>query len=394
MDAKDRRIRDRQEYIEVINKRLIDINEELDKERGKCCQKIDKNEGQFVSNAIDRRSDLQISNNPGGVSNIEVRAMKSNERLKCKGDKLNQEVYRTIEQEKAEVKMHKQVAEDIQNIDKHNRTEDKDKTVETFSKLLGYLEGKEEREDKERKEREERDKDNKMRNAAKEAAKLEERINHLRSEDLTTDTNTSRENLQKWIKQIEKNGNSNELLRMQLARRTLDSGLLEMVNIEVNDDGWCYNTSWKEIKKKLFKLVPKVCIFQAQGMLLNDKWNKEENLTVFVLKVKQSYRETCELYDIEEIPDMNLNTMIAFRITGNMNEGGKNTYKPLILKDSQKAIAKMEEVFRYNKEYKNSLFKCEDKTKENTYGTELIKKCWHFEKGFCRFGGFCWYKHV
>ena len=91
-----------------------------------------------------------------------------------------------------------------------------------------------------------------MRKTAKEAAKLKERINYLRSEDLTVDTNTGWENLQKWIKQIEENGDSNELLRMQLARRTLDSELLEMVNIEVNDDMWCYNTSWKEIKKETF----------------------------------------------------------------------------------------------------------------------------------------------
>ena len=144
-------------------------------------------------------------------------------------------------------------------------------------------------------------------------------------------------------------------------------------------------------------------------MLLKDKWNKEENLTVFMLKVKRSYRKTCELYDIEKIPGINLNTMIACRITGNMNDTGKWTYYNRLEKSPEKMVKEMEESFRYNKEYKNSLFKCEEITKDNTedvkpkvsnetkenyYGTEIIKKCWHYGKGFCRFGGFCWYKHM
>ena len=150
-------------------------------------------------------------------------------------------------------------------------------------------------------------------------------------------------------------------------------------------------------------IIPRVLM-----KLLNDKWEKEDNLTVYMMKIKQGYRETCELYDIEEIPHMSLNTMIAKRITGNMTETGRWTYYDRLERCPEKIIEEMEEDFRYDKEFKDSLFKHKDIAKDNSeyvspmiakerkvncYGTGMLRRCWNYGKGFCKFGGFCWYKH-
>ena len=148
----ERKVILQQRELEALKEEMNMLRYEMKKikESEKHCRKIDENEGQFVSNAIDKHRDLQSSNNPEGVPNIEVREMKSNERVKCKGDKLSQEVYRSIEQENTECKINKQVEEDIQSTGKYSRSEEKDQKVELYSKFLGYLEKKEEREIEER----------------------------------------------------------------------------------------------------------------------------------------------------------------------------------------------------------------------------------------------------
>ena len=85
----ERKVILQQRELEVQASKIIEQQEEMNmlryemkmiKESGKHYKKIDENEGQLVSNAMDRLSDLQIS-----------------KRVKYKGDKISQEVYRSIE---------------------------------------------------------------------------------------------------------------------------------------------------------------------------------------------------------------------------------------------------------------------------------------------------------
>ena len=322
-----------------------------------------------------------------------------------------------VKRERAKSKTQKH---EIEHVDENIKEDKEIQELKMCSKFLEFLERKDTRESEERKERMNERKENeeyiRIKDTEKIAIKYEDKIPHLSLEDLVVEENKGWKNLQSWIGEIQKYSTGNEVLRMHLARISLEDEILELINIDIDDDKWWYRTSWKEMKKKLYKIIPKVDISCATVNLLKDKWKKEENLTVFAMKVKKSYRQTCQLYDIKEIPCMSLERMMALRVTRNMNKTGQDTYKPLILRDPYNAIAKMEKVFKYNNDFKNSLFEDTEAQEEvqqdmkqetkidskdmrykdstqNYSAMERNKRCRNFEKGFCIFGRFCWYQH-
>ena len=212
---------------EVVKSKIIEQQEEIDKlwsqihqlkERKIFCEQMDE----IHTKENNRQSDLQQRYNSENRLNIEVGEIerRTKEKLSDKCNKSKLEVTRSPKQENSKSKPE---VECIQDRDKQYRNEEKDQTVKMCSKFLEFLEGRDIREKKEREDIEEY---NKMIDTAKLALKMEEKIIHLRVEDVTSDTNTGWRNVQKWIKQIEKYGDRNEMLRMQFARLTLESELL------------------------------------------------------------------------------------------------------------------------------------------------------------------------
>ena len=127
------------------------------------------------------------------------------------------------------------------------------------------------------------------------------------------------------------------------------------------------------------------------------------------------YKQACELFDVDALP-MSLNRVIAFTVTGNMNQIGQTLYHDDIIENPNRMIKVMEKSFYNNKSFWHSLFKhteiaaqpdrygapqtlhgvrsdCND-DHYRTHRSYIKYRCWYHDQGDCRFGNACWNEHV
>ena len=264
-----------------------------------------------------------------------------------------------------------------------------DEPKQGWKSMLDYIERKEERDKEERKE--EREKERKERREKEqeereererreermlkrnmpdnETAKLSDRIrSRLTIDDLKKENYEGLQSLNKWIKDIEYNVKDDKT-KVRMFERTADEQLVEILGMD--KEGATDNTTWNELKVKLREQIPKVNPSQIINSILSEKMSINDNILSFTSKVRRKYNEARMALNNKEM-EHDLNYVLAKTVVGNMNETGKDTYEPRIMKNAQETIKEMEEEFRTNKDYMKSLFK-KDNEDRNTGGNTVKK---------------------
>ena len=219
-------------------------------------------------------------------------------------------------------------------------------------------------------------------------------IRKLTIEDVKGENDLGWETLLKWIQDIENYSHSDSML-LHLVKLTLSEDLLILLNLDL------VNSSWKDIRAMLFDLVPKGNVDQTVLNIIKNKMTEEDNVTSFMLKIRRKYKQACELHGVNNLP-VSLERVLAFCITGNMNDTGRAIYLEQIMQDPKATVTKMEKTFYNKKDFKHSLFPQKNHEAISPHFRPKYKRrtrrynnsnCWFHTQDLCRYGHSCWYRH-
>ena len=183
--------------------------------------------------------------------------------------------------------------------------------------------------------------------ARKLALKHKDKISKLTLEDLMRDKDEGWIYLLKWIEKIEANS-IGDRMRLHMLQITATKGVLKLLNLDED------NTTWNNIKKRLFHLVPKGDIQEAQMKILQVPMRPENNIIVFAAKVQEKYQDVCDLFAVNALP-LTVDHCIAINVTCQMTKCGKLLYFDSLKEKLRETIKEMEKSFQ-NKKFWLSLF--------------------------------------
>ena len=222
-------------------------------------------------------------------------------------------------------------------------------------------------------------------------------VPELSLKDLVGGNRVGWENYRKWITELEKYPDQ---IRKLMAPFCMDQVLRHSVNIELATTEWTEHVSWQEIKERVTEFVPDRGIWIETSEIMQQTLGKDESVLACVAKVTEKYRHTCNFFNVTELP-VSLGQVVAAVVTGGMSALGRNLYSESLLKDYRRTVKEMDRSF-HDTQFKESVFidKSEEVQAEEhaSSGSPDGQKCqslrcWYFDQGWCRYGGYCRYIH-
>ena len=226
---------------------------------------------------------------------------------------------------------------------------------------------------------------------------------------------TSYELFRQWSSEIERYS-QDDGVRLRLLRLTVENAVLKRLKLDSEDI--LVNFTWKKAKQKLASFLPKISLDEIEMELLQNSLQFTDDAECFTSKLSNEYNELCEILGVSEL-NLPLSELLAITLTANMTPAYKQMYYWAIQKDPETAIKRLDKALQ-NKGLKSVIFDSADskvylfensdyedespiQPQQVNSGSEYdiaadqnkyLKRCWHFDSGFCHYGKACKYVHV
>ena len=174
----------------------------------------------------------------------------------------------------------------------------------------------------------------------------------LTLEGLKGGLDKSLKHLSDWIAEVEDNCTSDSL-RVRMIQLRADRPIARLLKLD--DDNQLKKTSWEELKKMLIAKVPEFDPREAAKRLMKKNLTAEDDIEAFVACLHEEYQEICKATGLSELRP-GWSTILAFAITGKMNDVSRALYLNDIINNPDETIRELEKSFVKSKDFQKGLF--------------------------------------